>query len=102
MRASNMAKTHFEFLSTLSKAFKNDFFQLLFSPMYTARSALPNPMRLLISGSGVTAESSLPGREELVQLETPGSADQKYNLSFQVVANLPPSDPVQVWTMLSN
>lgn len=29
-------------------------------------------------------------------METPGSADQKYNLAFQVVDNLPPSDPVQV------
>ena len=36
------------------------------------------------------------GREHLVQLETPGAADQKYNLAFQVVDNLPPSDPVQV------
>ena len=72
---------------------------LLFSPMYTARSALPNPMRLIVSGSGAAGsyEASLPGREQLVQLDTPGTADQKYNLSFQVVDNLPPSDPVQVW-----
>ena len=72
---------------------------LLFSPMYTARSALPNPMRLIVSGSGAASsyEASLPGREQLVQLDTPGTADQKYNLSFQVVDNLPPSDPVQVW-----
>ena len=32
----------------------------------------------------------------LPQLETPGTADQKYNLAFQVVDSLPPSDPVQV------
>lgn len=45
---------------------------LLFSPMYTARSALPNPMRLLVTGSGndknLAYEASLRGREELVQV----------------------------------
>ena len=41
------------------------------------------------------------GREHLVQLETPGAADQKYNLAFQVVDNLPPSDPVQVTSNFS-
>ena len=40
---------------------------LLFSPMYTARSALPNPMRLLVATAGTTSEkglsyeASLPG-----------------------------------------
>ncbi len=45
---------------------------LLFSPMYTARSALPNPMRLLVTGGGndksLAYEASLRGREELVQV----------------------------------
>jgi hypothetical protein len=46
---------------------------LLFSPMYTARSALPNPMRLLVGGSGssekgLSYEASLPGRDQLLQV----------------------------------
>lgn len=59
-------------------------------------------MRLIVSGAPSPYEASLklPGREELVQLDAPGTADQKYNLSFQVVDSLPPSDPVQV--ILSN
>ncbi len=42
------------------------------------RSALPNPMRLIVSGAGaaIAYEASLPGREQLVQLDTPGTADQ--------------------------
>ena len=85
---------------------------LIFSPMYMSRSLLPNPISLLVylasnqaqpSVSSFNAlkesntfsyEVSLPGKEESVQLETTGASDQKYNLSFQVVQGLPPSDPV--------
>jgi len=44
--------------------------------------------------SSYSYEVTLPGKEESVQLETTGASDQKYNLSFQVVQGLPPSDPV--------
>ena len=80
---------------------------LVFSPMYMSRSLLPNPISLLVCfASSATAaaantkenlfayEVTLPGKEEAVQLETPGPSDQKYSLSFQVVQGLPPSDPV--------
>jgi vacuolar protein sorting-associated protein 13B len=79
---------------------------LLFSPMYMARSLLPNPMKVLVSSSSTTTSSSsstvrsapvqvqLPGREKAVQLETLGPSDLKYSIAFQVVDNLPPSDPI--------
>ena len=85
---------------------------LIFSPMYMSRSLLPNPISVLVylaaSGTQKPAstfthvkendtfsyEVTLPGKEETVQLETTGASDQKYNLLFQVVPGLPPSDPV--------
>ena len=83
---------------------------LLFSPMYMARSLLPNPMTVLVSSSSaqtssqhggggsyaksVPAQFELPGREEAVQLETLGPSDLKYSIAFKVVEGLPPSDPI--------
>ena len=85
---------------------------LIFSPMYMSRSLLPNPISLLVylasnadkpsvssfdalkDSNTFSYEVTLPGKEESVQLETTGASDQKYNLSFQVVQGLPPSDPV--------
>ena len=85
---------------------------LIFSPMYMSRSLLPNPISLLVylasnaaqpaassfnnmkENTSFSYEVTLPGKETSVQLETTGASDQKYNLSFQVVPGLPPSDPV--------
>ncbi len=46
-------------------------------------------MKLRVTSSNpndpnIAYEVELPGREQLVQLDTPGTADQKYNLTFQV------------------
>ena len=83
---------------------------LLFSPMYMARSLLPNPMKVLVSSSSAQTSSphggggsyaksvpvqfELPGREKAVQLETLGPSDLKYSVAFKVVEGLPPSDPI--------
>ena len=86
---------------------------LLFSPMYMARSLLPNPMKVLVSSSSARSTSAagllgaagsyaksvplqfeLPGRERAVQLETLGPSDLKYSVAFKVVESLPPSDPI--------
>ena len=74
---------------------------LLFSPMYMARSLLPNPMTVLVSSSSsqtssphgggggggsyaksVPVQFELPGRETAVQLETLGPSDLKYSIAF--------------------
>ena len=73
---------------------------LIFSPMYMARSLLPNPINLIVGAASAGHRSSLcynvelPGRNAAVQLRTTGPSDQKYTLSFQVVEDVPPSDPV--------
>lgn len=68
----------------------------IFSPMYMARSLLPNPLRVLMNPNGntsVTTEMTLHGQDVPTPLENHESADTKYNLSFQVADNLPPSEP---------
>ena len=72
---------------------------IIFSPMYMAKSLLPNPMTVVLSTpkarpSEVPVHVSLPGCDIPVQLETLGTSDQKYNVAFKVVDELPPSDPI--------
>lgn len=72
---------------------------VLFSPMYMARSLLPNPMEVVLSVPGTKDPPvmvNLPGREVPVQLETLGPSDQKYHVAFKVVDDLPPSEPVSM------
>ncbi|TRY71636.1 hypothetical protein TCAL_05294 [Tigriopus californicus] len=77
---------------------------LLFSPMYMARSLLPNPMNILITLPGQSQPPTVMeilGRDVPVQLETSKPSDQKYNLSFKVVESLPASNPVPMsWGMI--
>ena len=71
----------------------------IFSPMYVARSLLPNPLRLLIQpvkDDNVESDMLLEGRELLSTLETYESADTKYHLRFIVSKDLPPSEPVML------
>ncbi len=76
----------------------------IFSPMYMAKSSLPNPMKLVMSPNGspgAALEVELRGRETPTQLETPQSADTKYHLSFQVAQDLPLSEPfVMSWGII--
>lgn len=69
---------------------------LIFSPMYMARSLLPGPMKVLLktTNNPLETEVVLPGREKPVQLETYGASDQKYDVSFKVVDDLPASDAI--------
>lgn len=77
---------------------------LLFSPMYMARSLLPNPMSILITLPGQNQPPTVMeilGRDVPVQLETSKPSDQKYDLSFKVVESLPASNPVPMsWGMI--
>ena len=71
----------------------------IFSPMYVARSLLPNPLRLLIQPvkeDNIESDMLLEGRELLSTLETYESADTKYHLRFIVSKDLPPSEPVML------
>ena len=78
----------------------------IFSPMYMARSLLPNPLQVLIEAnknqpSGPTSAASaasvtnmvLDGGDRPVPLETAESPDTKYLLSFKVDEKLPASEP---------
>ena len=79
----------------LSNGFKRILF--IFSPMYVARSLLPNPLRLIVNPQkedSVESEMILDGRDSVTTLETYESADTKYHLRFIVAKNLPPSEPV--------
>ena len=70
---------------------------ILFSPMYMARSLLPNPMNVVLSvpsNKDPPVQVELPGKELPVQLETLGTSDQKYHIAFKVVDSLPPSEPI--------
>lgn len=69
---------------------------LIFSPLYMVRSLLPNPLRILISptkSSTSRNEIVLEGQDIPTPLDVFESADTKYNLSFKVDDNLPPSEP---------
>lgn len=77
-------------------------FLFIFSPMYVAKSLLPNPLQVLVqaqkspsasSSSGSVAEMVLEGRDRVTTLETGESPDTKYNLSFKVDEKLPASEP---------
>ena len=70
---------------------------ILFSPMYMARSLLPNPMNVVLTVPNTKnppIQIELPGKELPVQLETLGPSDQKYQIAFKVVDTLPPSEPI--------
>ena len=71
-------------------------FLFLLSPMYMARSLLPNPLRVIIQANNKNAnkvEMLLEGGDQPVPLETSDSPDTKYLLSFKVNEELPASEP---------
>lgn len=70
------------------------------SPMFMARSLLPNPLTVLIQPNKVQStapvavtEMTLDGGDQPVTLETNDSPDTKYLLSFKVSDQLPASEP---------
>ena len=69
----------------------------IFSPMYMARSLLPNPLLVLIGLESTNAEQPcemiLEGRDNPTALETYQSPETKYQLSFKMDDKLPASEP---------
>ncbi len=68
----------------------------IFSPIYMARSLLPNPLTIMVqpqNSSAAAFEFPLEGRDQPAPLETIDSPDTKYLLSFKVSDSLPASEP---------
>uniref|UniRef100_A0A0K2T0P4 Chorein N-terminal domain-containing protein n=1 Tax=Lepeophtheirus salmonis TaxID=72036 RepID=A0A0K2T0P4_LEPSM len=89
----------------LRESYENDTLTRIlyvFSPMYVARSLLPNSMSTYLSGKSLSGpfEVSLPGRDSLVQFDTLGD-ELQYAISFKVCQELPSSEPIQIsWGMI--
>ena len=72
----------------------------IFSPMYMARSLLPNPLLVLIGLESTSNEAAeqpcemmLEGRDTPTALDTYHSPETKYQLSFKMDDKLPASEP---------